>query len=62
MYTEDLCFGVLWVHWHNMLSPCVELPILTVEIEPVRAYVAGLSVSVRYTAGSISVFARDKFV
>lgn len=62
MYTEDLLFGVLWVYWHSMLTPCVELPILTVEIASVRAYVAGLSVSVRYTAGSISVFARDNFV
>ena len=62
MYTEDLCFGVLWVYWYCMLTPCVELPILTVEIASVRAYVAGFLVSVRYTAGSISIFARDNFV
>ena len=62
MYTEDLLFDGLWVYWYCMLTPYVELPILTVEIASVRAYVADLSEGVRYTAGSISVFTRDNFV
>ena len=62
MYTEDLCFSVLWVYQCCMLTSCCNSPILIVEIEPARAYVADLSEGVRYTVDSISIFARDKFV
>ncbi|MBQ5587148.1 MAG: hypothetical protein IIU73_00870, partial [Selenomonadales bacterium] len=51
--------------FNNILLPLtfyIDSPILTVEIEFVRAYVADLSEGVRYTAGAISIFARDNFV
>jgi hypothetical protein len=62
MYTEDLLFGVLWVYQCCMLTSCCNSPILIVEIEPTRSWLVVFSTKSRYTVGSISVFARDKFV